>query len=283
MGLSRAGHGRAAGLLVVPGHGARRVRRACRAGRAGREPRQDAALTAQTAPRAPRTVPRRGHCACAGPRSGHLVPRRSARARRAAGTTCHARPRRRQAQGCVPRAPWPRAAPVEHATPARSEHAGRAPTMAGECRAGRREKRGGEEGGGEEVRVHHGNGDSAGGFEGRGGSVRLRAMWRREGALGDMGVRHEERLGKTALPSGPHGRRRRRLGRFRARVWGEVGRARAGSGRWQPRCGPGWAGGEERRMGHAGEAGRKEGRWPSGPRRAALGRPTRTEGRRPNW
>jgi hypothetical protein len=44
--------------------------------------------------------------------------------------------------------------------------------MAGECRAGRREKRGGEEGGGEEVRAHHGNGDGAGGFEGRG---RLRA------------------------------------------------------------------------------------------------------------
>jgi hypothetical protein len=61
---------------------------------------------------------------------------------------------------------------------------------------------------------------------GGGGSVRLRAMWRREGALGDMGVRHEGRLGKTALPSGPHGRGRRRLGRFRARVWGEVGRAR---------------------------------------------------------
>jgi hypothetical protein len=95
--------------------------------------------------------------------------------------------------------------------------------MAGECRAGRREKRGGEEGGGEEVRAHHGNGDGVGGFEGWG---RLRAMWRREGALGDMGVRHEGRLGKTVLRSGPHGRRRRRLGRFRARVWGEVGRAR---------------------------------------------------------
>jgi hypothetical protein len=40
--------------------------------------------------------------------------------------------------------------------------------MAGECRAWRREKRGGEEGGGEEVRAHHGNGDNAGGFEGQG-------------------------------------------------------------------------------------------------------------------
>jgi hypothetical protein len=37
-----------------------------------------------------------------------------------------------------------------------------------------------------------------------GDSVRLRAMWTREGALGDMGVRHEGRLGKTVLPSGPH-------------------------------------------------------------------------------
>jgi hypothetical protein len=55
---------------------------------------------------------------------------------------------------------------------------------------------------------------------------------------------------------------------------------RAGSGRLQPRGG---SGGEERHMGRAGEAGRKEGRWPSGPRRAALGRPTRTEGRRPDW
>jgi hypothetical protein len=26
--------------------------------------------------------------------------------------------------------------------------------------------------------------------------VRLRAMWRREGALGDVGVRHEGRLGE---------------------------------------------------------------------------------------
>jgi hypothetical protein len=32
-------------------------------------------------------------------------------------------------------------------------------------------------------------------------------------------------------------------------------------------------------VGRAGEAGRKEGRWPSGPRRAALGRPTRTKGK----
>jgi hypothetical protein len=42
-------------------------------------------------------------------------------------------------------------------------------------------------------------------LRGGGDSVRLRAMWRREGALGDVGVRHEGRLGKTALPSGPHG------------------------------------------------------------------------------
>jgi hypothetical protein len=120
-------------------------------------------------------------------------------------------------------------------------------------------------------------------LRGRGGSVRLRAMWRREGALGDMGVRHEGRLGKTVLPSGPHGRRRRRLGRFRARVWGGGG-PRA---RWERApAAAGWVGvgrGEERCMGHAGEARRKEGRRPSGPRRAALGRPTRTEGRRPDW
>jgi hypothetical protein len=44
--------------------------------------------------------------------------------------------------------------------------------MAGECHAGCREKRGGEEDGGGEVRAHHGEGDGAGGLEGRG---RLRA------------------------------------------------------------------------------------------------------------
>jgi hypothetical protein len=123
---SRAGHGRVAGLMVVPGHGARRVRRARRAGHAGHEPRQG-----ETAPRALRS----GHCV---PRRGQRVPRRA-----------------------VPRAPWPRAAPAEHATPARSEHAGRAPAMAGECHVGRREKRGGEEGGGGEGRAYHGDGDGA--------------------------------------------------------------------------------------------------------------------------
>jgi hypothetical protein len=156
MGLSRTGHGRAAGLLVVPGHGARR------AGRAGREPRQDAALTAQTASGAlrvrqaaqwaPRAAPGRQGMASRGhhvPRRGHHVPRQAAL-----------------------RAPWPRAALAEHAMPAHSEHAGRAPTMAGECHAGCHEKRGGEEDGGGEVRAHHGDGDGADSFEGRG---RLRA------------------------------------------------------------------------------------------------------------
>jgi hypothetical protein len=54
------------------------------------------------------------------------------------------------------------------------------------------------------------------------------------------------------------------------------GARRAGQARW-------WAAGEERRVGRAGEAGRKEGRWPSGPLGSCAGRPTRTEGRRPDW
>jgi hypothetical protein len=93
--------------------------------------------------------------------------------------------------------------------------------------------------------------------------------------------------GESACSAGPSG-------------WAGVPRARGRSSAWAsqgvgaPRSlgrasGVGcvrWAaggGGEERRVGCAGEAGRKEGRWPSGPRRAALGRPTRTEGRRPDW
>ena len=100
-----------------------------------------------------------------------------------------------------------------------------------EPRSGHREKRGGEEGGGGEGRAHHGDGDGSSGFEGRGGdSVRLRAMWTREGALGDMGVRHEGRLGKTVLPSGPHWRWRRRLGRSRARFCGGGGPRALGVG-----------------------------------------------------
>jgi hypothetical protein len=92
-----------------------------------------------------------------------------------------------------------------------------------ESRSGHREKRGGEEGGGGEGLAHHGDGDGSSGFEGWGGSVWLRVMWWREGALGDVGVRHEGWLGKTALPSGPHGRWRRRLGRSRARFCGGGG------------------------------------------------------------
>jgi hypothetical protein len=72
---------------------------------------------------------RRGTARGPGRAAGTACRTGGARARRAApgytgGTTCRTGPRCGRAQGYAPRAPWPRAAPVEHATPVRSEHAG---------------------------------------------------------------------------------------------------------------------------------------------------------------
>jgi hypothetical protein len=153
--------------------------------------------------------------------AGHKPPRRLA-------TRWLAMPGRRDADW--PR--WPAAGRPQATTPAgRAEPPRRRLAVpAPEPRSGHRQKRGGEEGGGGRGEPTMGTETTRAALRGGGVSVWLRAMWWREGALGDVGVRHEGRLGKTALPSGPHGRWRRRMGRSRARVCGGGGS-----------CGVGWA------------------------------------------
>jgi hypothetical protein len=150
----------------------------------------------------------------------------------------------RRVQGYAPRAPLPRATPVEHrhttrphaagtpaehAMPARNESTGRAPAMAGEvpCRAPRETERR-EMGRGRGGRSHHGGDDDTDGrFRGAESSDSMR--------LGDVGGREsvgrrerEEGAGGAGMSGvdtrvGPTRQRRRRQNRPRACAGGRGG------------------------------------------------------------